>query len=117
MCKFPLLASVLFVALIAPCASASAQATAPATSKATQAPPAILAPAPDQLPLVNAYAAKGQTPEQQKTDTAQCNESAVASSGYNPGVYQAAGEPQQAGVSKFQKAMRACMKARGYTVQ
>ena len=117
MCKFPLLASVLFVVLIAPCASASAQATTPTATKPTTAPPAILAPAPDQLPLVNAYAAKGQTAEQQATDTAECNKSAVSSSGYDPAVYQAAGEPQQAGVSKFQKAMRACMKARGYTVQ
>ena len=116
MCKFPLFASVLFVVLIAPCAPASAQATT-STTKPTTAPPAILAPAPDQLPLVNAYAAKGQTPEQQATDTAECNKSAVSSSGYDPAVYQAAGEPQKTGVSKFQKAMRACMKARGYTVQ
>jgi hypothetical protein len=114
--KLPLIAFVLLAALVAPCASASSPTPAPAPATKS-APPPILTPAPDQLPLKNFYPAKGQTPEQQVTDTQECNKSAVASSGYNPGVYQAAGEPQQAGVSKFQKAMRACMTEHGYTVQ
>ena len=110
MFKFPLTSLVLLAALAASGASASEPAPAPQPAK-------DLAPAPDQLPLKNFYAAKGQTPEQQAADTAECNRAAVSSSGYNPAVYQAAGEPQQVGVGKFQKAMRACMKERGYTVQ
>lgn len=110
MFKFPLASLVLLAALAASGASASEPAPAPKPAKG-------LAPAPDQLPLKNFYAAKGQTPQQQATDMAECNRSAVASSGYNPGIYQAAGEPQRAGVSKFQNSMRACMKERGYTVQ
>jgi hypothetical protein len=69
------------------------------------------------LPPVNAYPAKGQTLEQQKIDTTECNRLAVSSSGYNPAPAQAAGQPQKAGMTAYQKAMRACMKGRGYTVQ
>jgi len=118
--KFPLMSFVPLAALLVPGAFASEPAPAPTSTPASAPapnPPQDLTPAPDQLPLKNFYPAKGQTPEQHKIDTTECNRSAVSSSGYNPAVYQAAGEPQQTGVSKFQKAMRACMKERGYTVQ
>lgn len=88
----PLIASILFAALAAPCASA-------------------------QQSMKNAYPAKGQTPEQQQADLKECNRLAVSSSGYDPGKFQAAGQPQQAGFAAYQKVMRACMKGRGYTVQ
>lgn len=61
--QLPLVAFALLATLIAPLASAQ------------QPPPP---------PQVAAYPSKGQTPEQQQTDQAQCHSWAVSNSGYDP---------------------------------
>ena len=56
------------------------------------------------------YPAKGQSPQQQKSDEAACYTWAVQQSGFDP----AKPPPQQAA---FAKARAACLEGKGYTVK
>jgi hypothetical protein len=56
------------------------------------------------------YPAKGQSPQQQKSDEAACYSWAVQQTGFDP----AKPPPQQAA---FAKARAACLEGRGYTVK
>ena len=71
---------------------------------------------PDRL---FAYPMKGQSEEQQATDRYQCHQWAADQTGFDPtqpGV--TVPEPQRAlKRAEYQRAMKACLEARGYSVQ
>mgnify|MGYP001618472903 FL=1 len=83
----------------------------------TQAPPeSEVSEQPDRL---FAYPMKGQSEEQQATDRYQCHQWAADQTGFDPtqpGV--TVPEPQRAlKRAEYQRAMKACLEARGYSVQ
>ncbi len=108
-----------------------------------QPPPQVAQEAgqPSTVPELFAYPEKGQSPQQQATDKAQCSTWASDQSGYKPGVTPGSGAASSSGVSgsgngaadstagasaatanlaakqqDYLRAEAACLKARGYSV-
>jgi hypothetical protein len=79
-------------------------------------PPVTQAPPSDDLFI---YPQSGQPPDQQATDKYQCHQWAVGQSGFDP-TQSAGGVPPEQYDSQrdaYQRAMRACLEGRGYSVR
>ncbi len=79
-------------------------------------PPVTQAPPSDDLFI---YPQSGQSPDQQATDKYQCHQWAVGQSGFDP-TQSAGGVPPEQYDSQrdsYQRAMRACLEGRGYSVR
>ena len=76
-------------------------------------PAPVVPGASDQL---FAYPTKGQPPEQQANDRAECNRWAMAESGYDPTATDAAAQPRDKRNAYF-RAQAACLGSLGYTVK
>jgi hypothetical protein len=76
-------------------------------------PAPVVAGASDQL---FAYPTKGQPPEQQMNDRAECNRWAVAESGYDPTAADATAQPRDKRNAYF-RAQAACLQSLAYTVK
>ncbi len=62
-----------------------------------------------------AYPRQGQSPQQQSTDLNECHYWAVSRTGYDPNF--AAGNEPPERRTDYQRAIAACLEARGYTVR
>jgi len=83
----------------------------PPQGAVNQAPPP--APSVEQLFI---YPRKGQSEKQQADDRYQCHRWAVGQTGYDP-TQPAGGAPSFQKRSDYQRAMSACLDARGYTAK
>ena len=83
----------------------------PPQGAVNQAPPS--APSVEQLFI---YPRKGQSEKQQSEDRYQCHRWAVGQTGYDP-TQPAGGVPSVQKRSDYQRAMSACLDARGYTAK
>jgi hypothetical protein len=65
------------------------------------------------------YPQSGQSAEQQATDKFQCHQWAVGQTGFDPTQSAGAASPEQYDVNRegYQRAMRACLEGRGYSVR
>ncbi len=83
----------------------------PPQAAVSEAPPAAAA-APEQLYV---YPRNGQNDKQTADDRYRCHRWAVGQTGYDP--TQPAGAPSAHKRSEYQRAMSACLDARGYTAR
>jgi len=86
----------------------------PGADQPGEAPPAPSPPAGDDFYI---YPRNGQTPEQQSADRYECHSWAKTQTGFDPTQPAGAAGPAAGGREQYQRAITACLEARGYSVK